>query len=361
METIFFVGGARDYHAYDWYRVVKEITGTRKVVFVTDLVSSEGFEKLIRDDDDIIELFNIDKLLLPKQSKYSNLWRNIVKLLFFPLQVWRLKAISKNNPGSIFHAHTMYYMFLCWIARIRYFGTSQGSEILIRTERSGLYKYFAIKSLLAAEHIIIDSANMQNKIFQLCGKKSTIIQNGIDVCSILHVTKHTYEREKVVSIRGFTPIYRIDKIFDGRDRSVQKPRLNFIYPFSEDFYRESVSKRLQQGDLDLSRLSRLKMYELLAASKLAISIPMSDSSPRSVYEAVFCGCCVAVTNNPWIDVLPDCMKSRLFCVNLEDNLWFEKALEYADSITKHPYIPSQMALNMFDQKKTMQSMVDKFY
>jgi hypothetical protein len=361
LEVIFFVSGARDYQAMDWYRMLKEACSTKRFVFVTDLVSSEGYEKLIKDDDDIIELYNIDRFLFTNQSKYGNVWRNIVKLLFFPLQAWRLRGISRNNPASIFHAHTMYYMFLCWAAGISYIGRPQASEILIRTKKSRIYKYFAIKSLLAADQIIIDSINMQNKVFQLCGKQSTIIQNWIDIIAISNTINNTCKTENVVSIRGFAPLYRIDEIFDARERSLHNPRLQLIYPFSEDAYKDKVSKKLQVGDLDIGRLSRDKMYELLVSVKLVISIPMSDSSPRSVYESIFCGCCVAVTYNPWIDVLPKCMKARLIIVNLEDDQWLERAIGHANLITKKIYKPSEMALNMFDQRKLMQIIVDRFY
>jgi hypothetical protein len=322
---------------------------------------SEGYEKLVDESDEVIELFSIDRFLFSNQSRYGNIWRNFVKLFFFPLQAWRLRAIATNNPDSVFHAHTMYYMFLCWIARIRYIGTTQGSEILVRTKRSRLYRYFAVKSLLAAQHIIIDSVSMQQRILQLCGKESTVIQNGIDVDAISHIIGDPRERENVVSIRGFTPLYRINEIFDGRDHSVHKPRLYFIYPFSEDVYRARVSKRLEQGDLDLGRISRARMYELLGTTKLAISIPMSDSSPRSVYEAIFCGCCVAVTHHRWIDVLPDCMRARLFIVKLDDESWLQEALQFADSVSRIPYVPSEMALDMFDQRRTMRVVVDRFY
>ena len=361
MDTLFFVGGARDYHAFDWYRTVKEICAKKRVVFITDLISSEGYEKLVDESDEVIELFNIDRFLLSKQSRYGNLWRNFVKLFFFPVQAWRLRTIARNNPDAVFHAHTMYYMFLCWIAHIRYIGTTQGSEILVRTKRSKLYRYFAVKSLRAAQHLIIDSVSMQQQIMELSGKESTVIQNGIDVDAISRVIAAPRERENVVSIRGFTPLYRINEIFDGRDHSVQKPRLHFIYPFSEDVYKARVSKRLEEGDVDLGRISRTKMYELLAGTKLAVSIPVSDSSPRSVYEAVFCGCCVAVTYHRWIDVLPDCMRARLILVNLEDESWFGNALQFADSVSPVPYVPTEAALDMFDQRRTMKVVADRFY
>jgi len=290
VKKIFYIGNARDYHVMDMYRTMKEVCGSREIFFATDLIDGEGFEKLVNEDDRIIELYNIDWLLFKNQSKYGNLWRNIIKFIVFPVQAMRLKAIEKSNPDSVFHAAPMYYMFLCWIAGIRYIGTPQGSEILIRPDRSRLYKYFAIKSLLSAQHVTVDSNNMKNKILQMCGREASVIQNGIDVAEISRTSRNSTKREHIVSIRGFTQLYRIDEIFDGREHSRQKPRLHFIYPFEERIYRGKIDKRFESGDLDLGRLSRKKMYELLVSSKLAISIPMSDSSPRSVYEAIFCGC-----------------------------------------------------------------------
>jgi hypothetical protein len=330
-------------------------------MFVTDLVDGEGFDKLVDETDHIIPLFNLDFLLFRNQSKYGNIWRNIIKLVFIPLQIIRLRAIAKKYRDAVFHAMPMYYMFLCWLSSIPFIGTPQGSEILIRPFKSKLYRYFAIKTLLAAQYVTVDSINMQQKILQLCGKKATVIQNGIDVGMILRVNDNCRDRDKIVSIRGVTQLYRINEIIRGRNHSVQKPRLYFIYPFWEDVYRETFKKKLSKDDLDLGRLSRTKLYELLTSTKLAISIPISDSSPRSVYEAIFCGCCVAVSHNEWINILPDCMKKRLFIVNIEDDLWFQKALEYAESITKIPYTPSEAALHMFDQKKSMQIVAEKFY
>ena len=70
---------------------------------------------------------------------------------------------------------------------------------------------------------------------------------------------------------------------------------------------------------------------------------------------------MAVTYNPWIDVLPDCMKARLFIVDLEDDLWLDRALESAESVTDMPYTPSEDAVDLFDQRKAMQRVVDMFY
>lgn len=360
-NDIIFVGNARCYHTMDWYRNAKVVCMPRRVLFATDLIESEGHTKLINEDDKIVPLYNVDWLLLSKQSKFGNLWRNIIKLLAFPLQVSKLKTLFKSYPNAVYHAHTMYYMFVCWVAGINFIGTPQGSEILVRPDRSRLYKYFAIKSLLAAKHITVDSVKMKERIKQLCGADSLVVQNGIDIESIENIIKNISNRDKITSIRAITPLYRINEICDARAHSEQKPALTFFYPFWEDEYKGLVSEKFRDDDKDLGRIPRNTMYKLLASTLLAISIPKSDSSPRTVYEAIFCGCCVAVAYNTYIDALPECMKERLFIVDLDDNQWIDNAIKFAETITRKPYKASESALMLFDQRNSMKIVSDAFY
>lgn len=362
MGEIIIIGNARCYHSMDWYRTIKKICSHRETLFATDLIDSESHLKIVCEADNIIDLYNIDWLLFKRQTKMGNVWRNIVKFLVSPLQILKVKSLGKKYPNAIFHAHTMYYMFLCWLARINFIGTPQGSEVLVRPDRSSIYKYFACKSLKAADHVIVDSANLQNRIRKLCGKDAVVIQNGMDASAILTKANGNNERTKITSFRGLYPVYRIEEILKGRTNSGLKPPLTLIYPFWEEEYKEKVLSALRPGDTLLGRLPlKDEMYKLLFGTLLAISIPGSDSSPRSVYEAIFCGCCVAVTYNPWIENLPSCMRSRLFIVDLEDKGWFDQAIDSAHLITKNPFIPSEMALNLFDQERTMKHVAETFY
>ncbi|WP_148896116.1 glycosyltransferase family protein [Geothermobacter ehrlichii] len=360
-KEIIIVGNARSYHAIDWYRTIKNICNNKNVLLATDLIDSESYLKIVREDDRLIDLYNIDWLLFDRQTSAGNLWRNFIKFIFIPIQVVKINDIRKKYPKAIYHAHSMYYMLLCWLARIKFIGTPLGSEVLVRSDKSSVYRYFAIKSLMAASHILVDSENLKNKIYDLCGKKAIVIQNGIDVSAIKGLQTKNTKRSKVLSIRAIVPLYRIEAILEARDASKMKPSISFIYPFWADDYKRIIMSKLDPGDSDLGRLSRGQMYELLTSTALAISIPKSDSSPRSVYEAIFCGCCVAVTYNPWIENLPSCMRSRLYVVDIEDEEWLDKAYDFALSITKKPFKPSQMALDLFDQKKTMKKVVETFY
>ena len=357
ISNVMFIGNARCFHTMDWYRNAQALLAPERVLFATDLVDSEGHVKLVRDADCIVELYNIDWLLLSRQSRFGDLWRNAVKTLTVPLQVWRTRRLARihaRRPNFVFHAHAMYYLWVCWLAGVKYVATPQGSEVLVRPKRSRLYKYFASRALAAAEVITVDSTNMQSGIMQLCGKKAIVVQNGIDLSAIAATARDGACRRHVVSIRGLYPNYRIHRILEGRDHGAGGQALTFIYPFWEEAYKESCFKRLRPDDRDLGRLPRQPMYELLMETLMVVSIPESDSSPRSVYESIFCGCCVAVTPNPWIEALPSCMQARVHIVDLQDADWFLKAVAAARTLTAAPYRPSEAALDLFDQKRSLE-------
>ncbi|MFY9159866.1 hypothetical protein [Aquirufa ecclesiirivi] len=358
---VVIIGNARCFHTMDWYREVAGIIKPRKVIFLTDLIESESHEKLVKESDIIADLYNIDWLLLKNQSNFGNIWRNIIKLLIIPVQIWKVRRFQEKNPHVIFHAITIYYMFLCWLAGIKFIGTPQGSEILERPDFSKWYKYFAIKSLHAASYITVDSVSMQKKIKEISGEDAAVIQNGIDVAEITDTDSGVTVRNKIISIRGMYPLYRLEEIIKSRNNSNDKPPISFFYPYWDDVYVGYMKSIFSERDLDIGRLAKKDMYTLMKSSYLAISIPLSDSSPRSVYEAIFCGCCVAVTPNLFIDSLPDCMKSRLYIVDLQDLNWFEKAVVKAKVITSIPYIPSEEALNVFDQARSMKLVCDLYY
>ena len=83
----------------------------------------------------------------------------------------------------------MYYIFLCWLSRIKYIATPMGSDVLVRPKESNLYKFFTSKSLSNADKITVDSKSLFNEVLSLSNKKSIIIQNGIDTKELLKFNK----------------------------------------------------------------------------------------------------------------------------------------------------------------------------
>jgi hypothetical protein len=361
MKDITFVGNARCYHSMDWFRTVRSLSPTdRSINFLTDLIDSERHAVLVRSDDNVGNLYNIDWLLFRQQSRLSDAWRNVVKLLLSPVQVILLRRYVNKHPGRLYHAHTMYYMFVCAMAGVPFIGTPQGSEVLVRPLRSALYRRGAIKALQAAKVVTVDSVKMRDEIRKLAGVDAMVIQNGVDV-DRLKGEQRTSRRTEVVSLRGFTDLYQIDKILDARARSLSRPPLTFIYPFWDDAFKARCAAAVTSEDRDLGRLDKDAMYALLGATALAISVPKSDSSPRSVYEAIFAGACVAATHGTWYDALPACMKARIFIVDLAHEGWLDRAIEFSEEVGRVAFEPSAEAIEQFDQVRSMRRAIDLLY
>ena len=244
MKKLVFLCGARDFHAIDWYRSSLEQLPKENVSILTDLISGEGFKKIVTEKDTIHSLLILDKFLFKGQSYLGNLWRNILKLLVLPTQIILLKRFAKKNPNSTYHAHSMYYLWLAAGAGVEFIGTPQGSDLLVKPFRSKIYKTLSIWAMRAAKNITVDSVKMRDKAFEIANITPEIIQNGIDVKSIEvflnSQSNNQIVRNKLLSIRGMTPLYRIEEILSARDYSNKSKDfpISLIYPFYEKEYKK---------------------------------------------------------------------------------------------------------------------------
>ena len=359
-KSICFVASARDYHAIDWYRAVKQLCPDRRVFVATDSVESEGVQRLIVESDEIVFLFPLDKYLFSSQSFLGDFWRNLVKALALPFSAYRLKKLEKRE-NVIFHAHSMYYIFLCWLSRVEFIGTPMGSDVLVRPDHSFIYRVGTILSLRRAGVITVDSVALQKKIFSLTGRCSDLIQNGIDTRSATEVCKLGLERDLFVSVRGMYPNYRILELLEARKNSKSEVTIDFLFPFYEDSYLKTVRTHFIPGDKEYGRLSKVEMFRLLGQASVVFSLPASDSSPRSVYEAVFCGAAVVSSYGEWFEFLPSCMRARVIIVDLNEDRWFDAAIERAKKISSTQFKPSDEAIRIFDEIESMKWVCKKYY
>jgi len=202
---------------------------------------------------------------------------------------------------------------------------------------------------------------MKNKIFELSGVTASVVQNGIDTTAILNSSNSVTSRDKISSIRGMAPLYNIDKILATRNLTSPDLGINFIFPFIASDYYDSIKKQFIQNDNVIGRLSRNEMYSFLSQSLLTISIPSSDSSPRSVYEAIFAGSFVAILENEYIKMLTPCMLNRVIFIDLSDESWLDTAIRYAKNHSHLTYHPSPEALDRFDQYRSLYNATDLLY
>lgn len=355
-----FLCGARDFHAMDWYRSALKVAPDMDIVILTDLIEGEGFKRLIDDNDVVHNLLILDHILFTGQSRKGDIWRNVVKAILFPAQVILLRLFARHHKGALYQAHSMYYLWLAWAAGVDFVGTPQGSDILEKPWKSAIYRILSSAALRAAKAITVDSATMAENIYKIAGVKAAVIQNGIDINAINTAIndhkKRNHLRSNITSFRALTTLYNIKNIIHARNTSSKYSELaiTLTYPFHEYDYAIDVRSVLRSFDKDLGRVEKSEVFSNFLSSLLAISIPSSDSSPRSVYEAIFCGAAVALAYHPFIDAMPECMKSRIIIVDISHDTWLDDAIEAALEITKMPFYASTAALEMFDQDRSFE-------
>ena len=357
---VFFIGDAADFHVVDKFNQASRVLKDKEIFLFSGIsIETNQLGSTLVNDTNVVN-YDLSYILFLKFFKNSQFTKNAIKALLYPLQIILLKFLKWRNPDSVFHAFTMYYAVLCYFTRLDCVVTPQASEILHRIDLSKIYRFFAIRALGHATNVIVDSQQMQRKLTEY-GINSLVFKNGFDAQKLLMDSTEVCKRNLTVSIRGLRALYRIDRIFDARDVLSRAIGIHLIYPASDLDYKKKLKPRLLKIDVDVGTLDKSSMYGLLRRSKLVISIPETDSSPRSVYEAIFAGAAVAVTNSSYLDELPACMSKRILVVDLDNIYWMAEALAFADDVVSKQYIPSQKALNMCDSNTTMQKISDAFY
>ena len=248
----------------------------------------------------------------------------------------------------------MYYMLLCFLANLRYIGTPQGSEILLRPFRNQLYKFFASTILSHSDCITVDSIHMKSNISNFSKTNVKLVQNGIDTSFFINCSMNS-KIVPICSIRGLTSLYRIEQIFLSRNSYLPDIPITTVSPFQKDEYYNYVHSLSLDGDAFRSNLVKSDFANLLGQTLLVVSIPSSDSSPRSVYEAIFAGAFVATTYLPWVDNITSSMLSRLILCNLDDPNWLELAYYTALKNSHKPFVPCAESIDKFDQHISMKS------
>ena len=353
-----FICGAKDFHAMDkYFRLVEEI-GTNQILLVTDTLSGEGQKSLLNSNSNYSKLILIDEFTLNSISKFGNIIRNLIKLLLLPLQAYILRNKWKRIKPKIVHATPIYYMVLAFMAGIPYIGTPQAGEIVDRSKGNIIYRFFAKLALNKAKCIIVDSQVMSLEIKRLFNLSPKVIKNGFDINYALSFQKKNFVKKRLLSIRGLQPNYQLVNLIQENKGEIA---IDFVYPFKDKNYFLKLKYLSSREDTFWGKLDKTKLYNLMSKALLTISIPDSDSSPRSVYEAIFCGSIVAVTDLPFLKELPECMLKRLYIIKNLSNHWLKEAINFAELNYHKQYVPSQEALNFCDQKLLTKKIINDIY
>tara|TARA_Y100001968_G_C19409686_1_gene745608 strand:+ start:556 stop:1554 length:999 start_codon:yes stop_codon:yes gene_type:complete len=318
------------------------------------MIEGEGFKCLVKDHSKIKKLIVIDKLLKKNYGGIGHLLRNFIKILIFPFQIVLIRRYIRKDETTITFAHSTYYSFLASLSGIKYVSTPQGSEVLVRLEESFLYRIFAYLAHKRAFLVTVDSIAMKKKLKEIINVDSEVVQNGIPIAELLKIgTGRNKKDDKFFSIRGLEENYQVYEIVKQRNQEDLNIGIEISCPFLNENYKEKVLSILDENkDKILGKLDRAEFHHVLQNHSVVISVPLSDSSPRSVYEAIFLGCIVIARRNQYVAKIPNCMSKRVILTDCKGN-WLAKALKEAFQKAQEAYSPSREAIYEFDQSKSI--------
>jgi|GEM_PF-72559 glycosyltransferase involved in cell wall biosynthesis len=228
-----------------------------------------------------------------------------------------LRSIINDNSIDILYIVNALNSFYLWTSTATHnFLELEGSDVILAPKKYPFLKLFYRKFWKYSDGIVQDSQVVMNKskLFLPEGKSSEIIGIGIDTNLFNRFLRKGNVREKyhlgdrpvVFHSRSTKALYNVDIII--RSIPLVKKHIHDVCYLLTGNY-QSIDKKTKQFIIQekledhlifcgyLDHISQIKYY--YADSNVVLSVPSSDSSPFSVFEAMATGIPVITTNLTW--------------------------------------------------------------
>jgi glycosyltransferase involved in cell wall biosynthesis len=232
-----------------------------------------------------------------------------VRPLELPRIPWARRLYRETRPDVV-HAHWLpYYGFTAAVARLRPLVVmAWGSDVYRASPLDARRSRFAISRAAIA---MSDSADLVGRMVGMGADpaRTHVLNWGVDLERFSPPDDRAAVRRElglgdepvVLSPRALTPLYNPAVIAEGFERAAVPGA-------------QLLLKHIGTGDPGIGRALPAAArvighvpYECLAdyyrAASVCVSIPDSDSSPRSVWEAMACGCPCVLSDLPWVHEL----------------------------------------------------------
>lgn len=241
-----------------------------------------------------------------------------INILTLPLILFKLRKILKEISPDIIQAHQIYpYGFWGALTHFHPFVvTPMGSDAIIFSRRYWVYKKISEYVLPKVDLVTADSLPVKDVCIErgMDENKFHLVQNGVDLTRFnVDIDKKVLQKKYNISPtapviffgRSFTPLYNVDKILQAIPRVLKQfPGGKFI--FASHFGNLDAKLKKLAASLNISNaviftgfILHDKMPEYIACASINLSVPSSDNSPSSVYEAMACGVPNILSDLPW--------------------------------------------------------------
>lgn len=313
--NILYLGDAGSWHNALWVQYFCQSDAHRVYLFSDH--NRSGSRARFPDNMTIIESGGLLGWLLNIGNKPFPKLRHINKLASLALFRWQVKRLIRKYNIDIVHCHTLYYGYLGAEipASIPVIFTPLGSSIIIHAQQPGLYQHMAKRGFARADMVTADSKLLQDKGIAVGAKTdhNHIVQFGVDQ-SLFYPKNSDFRANNNIaddclllfSPRAIDDIYNIDVLLQALALLKQQGvvfRCMFTYAFGNQNFAK-LKAQAQALDIEdcliwLGFLQYQDMPDVYNASDIVISVPSSDSSPKSVYEAMSCRKPCILSELPW--------------------------------------------------------------
>lgn len=254
---------------------------------------------------------------LPEIRVGNPLFNFCFNFIRLPVILHKLKKIIREVSPDIIHAHQI-TPFGLWAALSDFHPfviTPIGSDVLLHARKHFVYGLITRYVLNKADLITGDSIVLEEAIEEFGGdhRKNHIIQNGVNFMvyhpeidgSHIRTELNLGNKPVIFSPRSFTRLYNIDCIIKAiPDVLHDYPDAIFLFSYILTDMKEEIKSLVYELNIQnsvrfLGMIKQKDMPFYYAAADICVSVPSSDSSPGSVYEAMACATPVILSDLPW--------------------------------------------------------------
>jgi glycosyltransferase involved in cell wall biosynthesis len=230
---------------------------------------------------------------------------------------WLLSVLRKLEPDLV-HAH--------WLPTWGYFATLSGYRPLVVTPwgsdlylASGTERKRADRALRSADGVLAKSPHMLREILArgVSAERTHRVDLGVDIRRFRPASPGDQARLRheldlppgpiILSFRAGTPLYNLEVVVDAfRILRARLPDATLLMahggaPLSRPLRASLHGLAGGDGVRVLGDIPHAEMPRYLKAATAGVSIPSSDGSPNSVWEALGCGLPLVLSDLPQIE------------------------------------------------------------
>jgi glycosyltransferase involved in cell wall biosynthesis len=236
--------------------------------------------------------------------------------LVYGREISRISSELKLDVLYIISALNSYYL-KCSNAKRTYL-EAQGSDVITSPDKYLFLRFFYRRFWPYADGITQDSELARKNVFKYLPKgiKNQTIEIGIDFNLFNPQVSKGVVRDKfglgtrpiVFHSRGIKPLYNLETIIKAA--AIVKdhlPDVCFVFCGDEKNLSEEGKRLIEEGNVRKNVLfvgwvdHDTEMPYFNADADLLVSVPLTDSSPFSVYEAMATHTPVIVSDLPWVE------------------------------------------------------------